>query len=92
MQILRFQSPLLNSCSAVEQYYSTLATQLINAHYNDLNEVHIINQRNNGAVKDWPADWVLELPCNVNAEGFTPLPTSPLPSRMFWSDDTDQNV
>jgi 6-phospho-beta-glucosidase len=43
-------------------YYSTVATQLLNAHYNDLGETHIVNVANNGAVKEWPIDWVLELP------------------------------
>ena len=43
-------------------YYSTLATQLLNAHYNDLNETHIVNVSHRGAVPGWPADWVLEMP------------------------------
>src|SRR5512143_683275 len=46
-------------------YYSTLATQLINSHYNDLGQVHVVNVPNRGAVKDWPEDWVLELPAKV---------------------------
>ena len=36
-------------------YYSTMATQLLNAHYNDLSENHVVNVTNNGAVADWPA-------------------------------------
>jgi len=60
-------------------YYSTVATQLINAHYNDLNEVHVVNVRHNGAVPGWNRDWVLELPCRVNKSGIAPIPTSPLP-------------
>lgn len=60
-------------------YYSTVATQLINAHYNDLNEVHICNVRHNGAVRGWEKHWVLELPCVVNKVGFHPIPTEPLP-------------
>jgi 6-phospho-beta-glucosidase len=60
-------------------YYSTVATQLLNAHYNDLNEVHIVNTRHNGAVAGWPADWTLELPCRVNREGIHPIPTTALP-------------
>ena len=60
-------------------YYSTVATQLINAHYNNLDEIHIVNVRHNGAVPGWDSDWVLELPCRVNAEGIVPLPASPLP-------------
>lgn len=60
-------------------YYSTVATQLLNAHHNDLNETHVVNVRNNGAVPAWDKDWVLELPCRVNASGIFPLPAQPLP-------------
>ena len=60
-------------------YYSTVATQLINAHYNNLKEIHVVNVRHKGAVKGWPHDWVLELPCQVSANGITPLPADPLP-------------
>lgn len=64
-------------------YYSTLATQLINSHYNDLGEVHVVNARNNGAVKDYPADWVLELSAKVDRNGIHPLPADPLPASCF---------
>ena len=64
-------------------YYSTVATQLLNAHYNDLGETHVVNTRNNGAVKEWPADWVLEIPSTVRKSGITPLPTEPLPTACF---------
>ena len=59
-------------------YYSTVATQLLNSHYNDLSEVHVANVRNNGAVPAWPADWVLELPCRVDRAGVHPLPIAAL--------------
>ena len=64
-------------------YYSTLATQLINSHYNDLGETHVVNVRNKGAVKEWPADWVLELPARVDKKGIHPLHTDPLPAACF---------
>lgn len=64
-------------------YYSTLATQLINSHHNDLGQVHVVNVRNNGAVKEWPADWVLELPAKVDRRGIHPLPAPPLPPACF---------
>ncbi|MBK9208694.1 MAG: hypothetical protein IPL71_10510 [Anaerolineales bacterium] len=64
-------------------YYSTLATQLINSHFNDLGQVHVVNVRNAGAVKEWPADWVLELPAKVDADGIHPLPADPLPASCF---------
>jgi 6-phospho-beta-glucosidase len=64
-------------------YYSTMATQLLNAHYNDLGETHVVNVRHNGAVSGWPADWVLEMPCRVSRAGIEPLPALPLPLACF---------
>lgn len=64
-------------------YYSTLATQLINSHYNDLGEVHVVNIRNDGAVQDYPSDWVLELPAKVDKHGIHPLQADPLPEACF---------
>ena len=64
-------------------YYSTVATQLLNAHYNDLGEEHVVNTRQNGAVPGWPEDWVLELPCRIDAAGAHPLPAEPLPPACF---------
>ncbi len=64
-------------------YYSTLATQLIDSHYNGLGQIHTVNVRNNGAVRDWPADWVLEMPARVDGRGIHPLPSDPLPAACF---------
>lgn len=64
-------------------YYSTLATQLINSHCNSLGQVHVVNVRNNGAVKEWPSDWVLEMPAKVDRKGIHPLPTTPLPPVCY---------
>ncbi len=64
-------------------YYSTVATQLLNAHYNDLNEQHVVNIPNQGAVAEWPAAWVLELPALVGRDGLKPLPARPLPPAVF---------
>ncbi len=64
-------------------YYSTLATQLIDSHYNDLGQIHTVNVRNNGAVETWPADWVLEMPAKVDRGGIHPLPAEPLPPACF---------
>lgn len=64
-------------------YYSTVATQLLNAHYNDLQETHIVNVPHAGAVEGWPEDWVLELPCRVERSGIQPLPAPPLPPVCF---------
>lgn len=64
-------------------YYSTVATQLLNAHYNDLGETHVVNTPHKGAVPGWPVDWVLELPCRVGRAGIEPLPAEPLPLVCF---------
>lgn len=64
-------------------YYSTVATQLLNAHFNDLGETHVVNVANDGAVSNWPADWVLELPAKVSIAGIHPLPAAPLPPECF---------
>jgi 6-phospho-beta-glucosidase len=64
-------------------YYSTVATQLLNSHYNNLGETHVVNIRNGGAVSEWPADWVLEIPSSVRTSGITPIPTEPLPASCF---------
>ncbi len=64
-------------------WYSTVATQLLNAHYNDLGEIHVANTRNNGAVPAYPADWVLEIPCRVDRTGIHALPAEPLPPVCF---------
>ncbi len=60
-------------------YYSTVATQLINAHYNDLDETHIVNVNHHGAIRGWESDWVLEMPCRIDRSGAHPLLTEPLP-------------
>lgn len=64
-------------------YYSTVATQLLNAHYNDLGEMHVVNGAHRGAVSGWPENWVLEMPCTVSRAGITPLPAAPLPPVCF---------
>lgn len=64
-------------------FYSTLATQLIVSHYNNLGETQIVNLPNRGAVSGYPKDWVLEMPVKVDAKGFHPLPTDPLPLVCF---------
>lgn len=64
-------------------YYSTLATQILTAHYNDLGETHVVNTPHRGTVPGWPADWVLEMPCRVDSKGIHPLPAEPLPLVCF---------
>jgi 6-phospho-beta-glucosidase len=64
-------------------YYSTVATQLLNAHYNNLGETHVVNVVHGGAVTGWPQDWVLEMPCKIDRAGAHPLPAEPLPQTCF---------
>jgi 6-phospho-beta-glucosidase len=64
-------------------YYSTVATQLLSAHHNDLGETHVVNVPHRGAVPGWPEDWVLEMPCRVSRSGVEPIPTEPLPLVCF---------
>lgn len=64
-------------------YYSTVATQLLNAHYNDLGETHVVNTRQGSAVPGYPSEWVMELPCRINRHGAHPLPSQPLPPAVF---------
>jgi 6-phospho-beta-glucosidase len=59
-------------------YYSTVATQLLAAHHNDLGETHIVNARHGGQVSSWDPSWVLEMPARVDRSGIHPLPADPL--------------
>ena len=34
-------------------------------------------------MKEWPAEWVLEIPSRVKKSGITPIPTEPLPVACF---------
>jgi len=64
-------------------HYSTVATQLLDAHYNDLNETQILNVPHNGSISGYPEDWVLEMPCKVNRNGVKPIKADPLPSACY---------
>ena len=64
-------------------WYSTLATKVINSHYNDLGQTHVVNVRHNGAVEGMPRDWVVELPARVDKSGIHPLPATALPMAEF---------
>lgn len=84
----QYSNPLLNKLpdnlmKRGGAYYSTMATQLLNAHFNNLGETYVVNVRHDGAVPGYPNDWVLEIPCQVNRTGFHPIPTEPLPSVCF---------
>ncbi len=81
----RYQEPELTALPAELMarggaYYSTVAVQLIQAIAGDLGQTHIINTRQGTAVPGVPADWVMELPCRVGAQGPEPLSAEPLPT------------
>ncbi len=60
-------------------FYSTVATRLINSHFNNLGDTYIVNVSHQGAVSGWETDWVLELPCRVDQNGIHPIKVEPLP-------------
>lgn len=60
-------------------FYSSVAASMIDSYWNDMGETHIANVAQNGQVKGWEKDWVLEMPCKVDCSGVHPLPTQPLP-------------
>lgn len=64
-------------------YYSTLATKLLDSHYNDRGETHVVNVPHRGAVPGWPEDWVLEIPARIDRAGAHPIPAEPLPPACF---------
>ena len=64
-------------------YYSTVATQLLTAHFNDLGETHVVNTRQGCAIPGYPSDWVMEMPCRIDRAGAHPLPAEPLSDAVF---------
>ncbi len=53
--------------------YSDAAVSLVSAIYNNKNEEHIVNVKNNGALDFMANDDVVEINCIVNKNGVTPL-------------------
>lgn len=50
-----------------------VAVDVIDAAFNDRNEIWPTNMRNGGAIQDFPDDLVVEVPCLVNRQGVRPL-------------------
>ncbi|NEU05144.1 6-phospho-beta-glucosidase [Clostridium senegalense] len=63
-------------------YYSTVAISLINAIYNDKNEIHTVNVKNNGAIKELPKDSVIEVNSIINKDGAIPLDVGELDEKI----------
>lgn len=49
--------------------YSTVATELIRDLVTDSGRMHIINTRNMGAIRDFPDDYVMEIPAHIFRQG-----------------------
>jgi len=54
--------------------YSEVAVSLVSAIYNNKNEEHIVNVKNNGALDFMANDDVVEISCKVNKNGAASLP------------------
>ncbi|MBU5485888.1 6-phospho-beta-glucosidase [Clostridium sp. MSJ-11] len=59
-------------------YYSEAAVSLMSAIYNDKNEIHTVNVKNNGAILDLPYNSVIETNAIVNKTGAVPISSGAL--------------
>ena len=53
--------------------YSTAAVSVVDAIENDKNEYHVVGVKNNGAIPFMADDDVVEIKCNVNRKGVSPV-------------------
>ncbi|GAA0123987.1 6-phospho-beta-glucosidase [uncultured Clostridium sp.] len=63
-------------------YYSEAAVSLMSAIYNDKNEIHTVNIKNNGSILDLPNNSVIETNAIVNKNGTTPISSGNLPNSI----------
>lgn len=63
-------------------YYSDVAVSLIDAIYNNKNEIHAVNVRNNGAISNLPEDVVIEANSVINKTGAHPLTIGRLDDKI----------
>lgn len=56
--------------------YSEVAINLVDSIYNDKNDIHVVNLKNNGAVPFMDPDDVVEVRARVGKNGGTPLPVT----------------
>lgn len=63
-------------------YYSTAAVKFIRDMVLNKKTIHILNVKNNSAVRDLPPNCVVEVPCRVSASGVKPLDTGPVSSSI----------
>ena len=60
-------------------FYSEVACELVNAIENNTHQLLVVSTLNNGAVKELPADVVVETTCVITAQGPIPLTSLDLP-------------
>jgi 6-phospho-beta-glucosidase len=63
--------------------YSEIALSVMEAVYNNIDKVIVINTPNNGAVECLPDEAVIEVPCLVNASGITSLRQPEVPKTVW---------
>lgn len=60
-------------------FYSEVACELVNAIENNTHQLLVVSTLNNGAVKELPADVMVETTCVITAQGPIPLTSPDLP-------------
>jgi 6-phospho-beta-glucosidase len=63
-------------------FYSEAAAQLIASLHDGAGDVQVVDVRNAGALRDLPADAVVEIPARIDRDGAHPLPLAPLAPEM----------
>ena len=63
-------------------YYSEAAISLVDAIYNDKQEVHTINVQNRGTITNLPYNAVIETNALIGAQGAAPLRIGEMPTRV----------
>jgi 6-phospho-beta-glucosidase len=63
--------------------YGEAGLNVVNAIFNNLNQVQIIDHVNEGSIKDIPFEYVVESPCLINKVGVWPLSMGEIPHHML---------
>ena len=63
-------------------YYSEAAISLVDAIYNDKQEVHTVNVQNRGTITNLPYNAVIETNALIGAQGAAPLRIGEMPTRV----------
>jgi 6-phospho-beta-glucosidase len=64
-------------------YYSDAAVSLISAIYNNKQEIHVVNVRNNGTIWGLDEDAVIEANCIIDKSGAKPIHVGKLPLEII---------